>query len=378
MRVDSILAKTGSLVTLGASLTVTGDFTVLGNTFTADVTDLNVTDRNITINNGGNDALSEGAGLTVARTGTAGSLVYANALASKWACGALGSESEIITSAGAQTITGVKTFTSNLEVTGAVTLGPATGDTHTINGSVILAAANNATSSIIFQEATVEELRIDFVGTSGDAQRIDFVSDSVVCGSMSDPGAWTLGPSGATTLGHTVNGLTTFNTASTNTGAYVVNVTKGATSTAVGANYFVSFGISGTNANSGRIATNGVNAAAFFSTSDRRLKTDIEPLNDGLAKIMALNPVNYKWKEGGASEVGFIAQEVLEVIPHVVGKKEDDGTGESLGDNQEAWTLTDGGPKGFLPYLVKSIQELNTKVESLSQALQSKTAKAKK
>jgi len=47
------------------------------------------------VNNGGNDASSEGAGIQVARTGTAGSIMYANAAASKWKVGALGLRSRL-------------------------------------------------------------------------------------------------------------------------------------------------------------------------------------------------------------------------------------------------------------------------------------------
>jgi hypothetical protein len=98
--------------TFSGDMTVTGDLTVQGTTTTLQTTNLDVEDTNITINDGGNDATSEGAGLTVERTGTAGSLKYATALTSKFKIGDLGSESEIITAAGAQSITGVKTITN--------------------------------------------------------------------------------------------------------------------------------------------------------------------------------------------------------------------------------------------------------------------------
>lgn len=89
---------------------IDGNLTVNGTTTTVNSATLDVTDTNITVNNGGNDALSEGAGLTVERTGTHGSLVYEDALGSKFKAGPLASESEIITASPAQTITGTKTF----------------------------------------------------------------------------------------------------------------------------------------------------------------------------------------------------------------------------------------------------------------------------
>lgn len=81
---------------LSGNATIAGDLTVSGTTTTVDTTILEIKDPNVVLNNGGNDATSEGSGLTVERTGTDGSLVYEDALTSKWKCGALGSEAEIL------------------------------------------------------------------------------------------------------------------------------------------------------------------------------------------------------------------------------------------------------------------------------------------
>jgi len=101
---------------------IDGNLTVNGTTTTVNSATLDVTDTNITVNNGGNDATSEGAGLTVDRTGTSGSLIYENALASRWSAGDLGSESEVITAATTQTITANKTFTAKVNANGELNL----------------------------------------------------------------------------------------------------------------------------------------------------------------------------------------------------------------------------------------------------------------
>lgn len=118
-------------------LTVNGDFTVNGTTTTVNTATLDVTDTNITVNNTGNDASSEGAGLTVDRTGTQGSLVYANALASRFKAGDLGSESEIITAGTNQTISGNKTSSGKLNLNGELNLGE-TIDTATTGAAAVL------------------------------------------------------------------------------------------------------------------------------------------------------------------------------------------------------------------------------------------------
>ena len=60
--------------------------------------------------------------------------------------------------------------------------------------------------------------------------------------------------------------------------------------------------------------------------SDERFKTDVEPLEGALAKVLALRGVEYDWRRDefpaheftDARQVGLIAQEVLQVVPEVV------------------------------------------------------------
>ena len=95
------------------NLVVSGDLTVNGTTTTVNSATLDVTDTNITVNNTGNNASSEGAGLTVERTGTDGSFVYEDALTSKWKLGALGAEVEVADVSSTQTLTN-KTIDADL------------------------------------------------------------------------------------------------------------------------------------------------------------------------------------------------------------------------------------------------------------------------
>ena len=73
---------------------------------------------------------------------------------------------------------------------------------------------------------------------------------------------------------------------------------------------------------------NGIFVATGPHTSDIRLKKNIEPLTNGLDKIMKLRPVTFDWDNEVVPElhkkyphmVGLIAQEVEEVVPEVVYK----------------------------------------------------------
>ncbi len=101
-------------LTLGggtSTVKIAGNLQVDGTTTTVNSTILDVADANITVSKGGNDAASEGAGITIDRTGTKGSLIYKDASATKFAIGALGSEVDVVGISSTQTLTN-KTLTS--------------------------------------------------------------------------------------------------------------------------------------------------------------------------------------------------------------------------------------------------------------------------
>lgn len=62
----------------------------------------------------------------------------------------------------------------------------------------------------------------------------------------------------------------------------------------------------------------------WSTASDRRLKKDVKPFSDGLDKILAINPVTFKYngqggiKADGKDYVGVIAQEIQQVAPYTV------------------------------------------------------------
>lgn len=51
-------------------------------------------------------------------------------------------------------------------------------------------------------------------------------------------------------------------------------------------------------------------------------KTDIEPFTGGIDVIKRLNPVIFKWKSGGGSDVGLNAEDVAEIAPQIVTRNE--------------------------------------------------------
>jgi len=93
-------------------------------------------------------------------------------------------------------------------------------------------------------------------------------------------------------------------------------------------------------------------ATAFNTSSDYRLKENIQPLENGLERLNNLKPVKFDWKEDGTSSEGFIAHEAQEVFSDAVTGKKD---GEEM-QGMDYGRIT--------PLLVKAIQELTTKLEA--------------
>lgn len=104
---------------------IPGNLTVNGTTVTLNTQTLDVADRNIVVNNLGNDTSAQGAGLTVYRTGTFGSIVYDGATTSKFKLGNLASEVEIATISGTQVLTNKDIDVASASNVSRLTIGKA-------------------------------------------------------------------------------------------------------------------------------------------------------------------------------------------------------------------------------------------------------------
>lgn len=122
----------------------------------------------------------------------------------------------------------------------------------------------------------------------------------------------------------------------------------------------------------------------YSGVSDERLKENVVDLTLGLEEINALRPVTFDWKSTQIEDVptgryGFIAQEVESVVPTMISTQpatriDFDEEGEEItvpnvitlddGTEISEWKSIDEKPLMYM--LVKSIQELSTKVDSLT------------
>jgi hypothetical protein len=72
--------------------------------------------------------------------------------------------------------------------------------------------------------------------------------------------------------------------------------------------------------NAGEITVSSANTVAYVTSSDYRLKKDVEEMDGSLAlqRIMSLRPVTFKWKSNDTEAEGFIAHELQEQFPDAV------------------------------------------------------------
>jgi len=101
----------------------------------------------------------------------------------------------------------------------------------------------------------------------------------------------------------------------------------------------------------GSITYNG-SITLYNSTSDYRLKEDLKDYN-ALNIISKLKTYDFKWKNTQSRDYGVIAHELQEVLPNYVSGNKDQNNMQQVDYSK------------IVPILIKSIQELNDKIEKL-------------
>jgi hypothetical protein len=103
--------------------------------------------------------------------------------------------------------------------------------------------------------------------------------------------------------------------------------------------------------------------SGFANVSDRRLKKDIIPIENGLDKINKLNGVSFNWDKtlrpdlnvDDKNHLGLIAQDVEEILPQVITTSEDEMQTKTI-------IYSD-----IVPVLIEAIKELSTEINLLKQ-----------
>lgn len=202
---------------------------------------------------------------------------------------------------------GVLNFQAPDEASGADAGGDATPDANLVCAGIEavsegdFSVTNNATSlsfKTAASEAAAEKMKLDSTGVltlNGPSGSL-VIPDAGTIGSASDTNAIGISSGGVVSISAT--------TASSSTTTGALTVGGGA-------------GIAGALYVGGQAY-----AAAFQATSDSRLKSDVVEIAGAVGKIQQIRGVDFVWKESGKSDTGVIAQEVEQVLPHVVSETE--------------------------------------------------------
>jgi hypothetical protein len=101
------------------------------------------------------------------------------------------------------------------------------------------------------------------------------------------------------------------------------------------------------------VASGIVTANDFNSTSDRKLKTNIERIPDPIEKVLKIDGVNFNWVDDGRPSIGVIADNIEEVLPELV---------------------SDSDPKtvnynGLIGLLIEVVKEQQNQIDSIKERL---------
>lgn len=104
------------------------------------------------------------------------------------------------------------------------------------------------------------------------------------------------------------------------------------------------------------------NITAFSTTvSDPRLKTDIEPVIDALAKVEQLNGYTFTYKHDGSHSAGVVSTEVADVLPSAVRKSKVPLVAGH--DNETEYDIVQYDQLHAL--LIEAVKELSARVKEL-------------
>jgi hypothetical protein len=124
-------------------------------------------------------------------------------------------------------------------------------------------------------------------------------------------------------------------------------------------------------------------STAYATSSDYRLKEDVQPMTGASDRVLALKPCNFAWKDGGHRVDGFLAHEAQEVVPEAVhgtkdGMREEeyevtpavydeDGNvvAEAVMGTREVPDYQGIDQAKLVPLLTAALQEALTKIDAL-------------
>jgi hypothetical protein len=334
--ITNVAITTANVTTANITTAVIGTETVT----TSTITTANVTTANITTDNITNGTVITSLTLSY---GTANGVAYLNG-------------SKVLTTGSALTFDG-----TNFSTTGTATAAKLipTGSSATGNGLYLPAANSVGISTNGTNAVYIDSTQNVGIGTSLPAQKLQ-VAGKAILGAYANTGAYGLYLRSDAQSTHynwqistqnTVNGgfeiarsdavgSSTFNSPSViidSSGNAIIGGTSAdgfrlkvqftgtnglrLDTTSTSATLCVQF-VYNASTQVGTIATT-TTSTAYNTSSDYRLKENVQPMTGALAKVGAFKPVTYTWKADGSDGEGFIAHELAEVCPNAVSGEKD-------------------------------------------------------
>jgi hypothetical protein len=280
-------------------------------------------------------------------------------------------------------VTGATTLSSTLGVTGATTLSSTLGVTGatTLSSTLGVTGATTLSSTLGVTGATTLSSTLGVTGALTASSTLGVTGALTASSTLGVTGALTasstLGVAGATTLSSTLSvasGITVISGGITASGQTVTATTFAGNATSASTSANLSFGSanqivfknsSNNGATSGNLTFDGTNLGCAGDitafASDERLKTNIEPLENALDKVLALSGFTYTFNEIGESlgfdttitYVGVSAQQVQAVLPEAV---------KPAPANEDYLTVQ---YEKIVPLLIESIKELKAEIDEL-------------
>lgn len=215
-----------------------------------------------------------------------------------------GTNSESLTVGGTLAVTGATTLTGATGVTGNASIG----GTLSVAGTTTLTGATSFTSN-----ATVGG-NLAVTGTTTHTGIATFGGGNGFGTTNPNPTIWNL-----YSYSGNSNPSTIFdNQYSSSGGSCTLYVLKTATTVANGIySTFLKGTVGGTTVTTGSISTDGT-GTTFNTSSDRRLKTNIQPLIASGTFIDSFLPRTFTWISSNQNDAGFIADELQSIVPSAV------------------------------------------------------------
>jgi Chaperone of endosialidase len=267
---------------------------------------------------------------------------------------------------GPLTINGAATINANTNITGILNVLNKTNSSSTTTGSVVISGGVgigknvyiggnvtvtgtiNSPSFIVTGNSSTQTLSVSGIATLNAG--LNLSTTGITTGNLGSAGA-----NGVFGIYNTSNNgridLITKN--SSGIGSTVFSVVS------AGATVYGNLNVYGTETISGNLNVTG-DITAFY-TSDQRLKENIVPIPNALNKVLSISGNNYDWVYGAGkegSDVGVIAQEILEVLPEAVTTRE---TGY-LAVRYEK----------IIPLLIEAVKDLSNEIKDLRNQINNK------